>query len=423
MPRVFKISMRTKKILYNTGAQLAGRMASGFLAFLQTLLFARILGGEKYGELIKITSYLAFFYICVDFGLNAVYLRAIGNQVVRKLKSLIILRVVMSLGITLIAIVGMWGLSLTNNGFSPVVVQGVVVGSLSIGVYAIWLSANAAFQKFLKYDWAALAQICGSLTTLILLFFLNQSISLQQNFSILFCVLALVIGNLIMLGVALLYLRGYLRQSYGWIDSHMWRKLLRASWPLGLTLLFNVVYFRVDLLILTAQRTSLEVGAYGLAYKFFETALILPAFFMNSVYPELLVETSKEKILALMKNICFYLLIIGMVIGAGMWLLAPALVLVKSDFQASVPLLKLLSISLPIFFLTSPFMWLFILFKKQNLLVLIYLTSMIFNVLANLVFIPQYGAVSAAISTGVTEVLVLIMGYWLVRKNFYVTKV
>ena len=56
------------------------------------------------------------------------------------------------------------------------------------------------------------------------------------------------------------------------------RSLFIASFPLGLTLLFNVVYFHIDSIILTFTRTSAEVGIYGLAYKIFELPLVLPTF-------------------------------------------------------------------------------------------------------------------------------------------------
>src|SRR5207244_1517417 len=64
--------------------------------------------------------------------------------------------------------------------------------------------------------------------------------------------------------------------------------LLLPSLPLGITLLFNLVYFRADSIILTLTRPTAEVGIYGLAYKVFEIVLVFPTFFMNAVYPLLL---------------------------------------------------------------------------------------------------------------------------------------
>jgi O-antigen/teichoic acid export membrane protein len=52
-------------------------------------------------------------------------------------------------------------------------------------------------------------------------------------------------------------------------------------------------------------------------------------------------------------------------------------------------------------------MWDLILKNKQKILVFIYGGGLLINVVLNLVFIPQFGILAAAVSTGLTEAAVL----------------
>jgi len=62
-----------KIIAVNTITQLVGRAISAVTTLLVTLLIARELGAGGYGDFVKITTYAAFFYLAVDFGINAIF--------------------------------------------------------------------------------------------------------------------------------------------------------------------------------------------------------------------------------------------------------------------------------------------------------------------------------------------------------------
>jgi len=99
-----------------------------------------------------------------------------------------------------------------------------------------------------------------------------------------------------------------------------------------------------------------------------------------------------------------------------MWFAAPLLSFVKSDFTASIGALRVLSLGLPFFFVTSATMWALIALKKQSALAVIYGVSMIVNVVGNILLVPTYGFMAAAWLTVISEGLVLILsGSLLVR--------
>ncbi|MFZ5845529.1 MAG: polysaccharide biosynthesis C-terminal domain-containing protein, partial [Patescibacteria group bacterium] len=191
-------------------------------------------------------------------------------------------------------------------------------------------------------------------------------------------------------------------------------KIFVPAIPLGLAILFNLVYFHVDSVILALTRSTLEVGIYGLAYKVFEVSLVLPTFFMNAVYPLLLRATGESEVArSKFRKLFFrslYFLSLGSLFSLIVfWVAAPLLTLVRPDFALSIAALRVFALGLPLFFVSALLFWTLIALGKQKLLVVIYGIAMVANILSNLVFIPRYGYMAAAWITVVSEGLVLLM--------------
>ena len=183
-------------------------------------------------------------------------------------------------------------------------------------------------------------------------------------------------------------------------------------------LFFNLIYFRIDTLLLTFWRPSSEIGAYGYAYKFFEFAIAIPTFAMNSAFPLLskLDVNSPALRQAFIKLFAGLTIAAVLVVGIG-WVGAP-LIVIRPDFSDSVAYVRTLLVGAPVFFLTSPLMWLFILLNKQRLLMVLYLLAMGLNIGANYLWIPIYGATASAIITGLTELFVLVGGVVILVVNW-----
>jgi len=177
-------------------------------------------------------------------------------------------------------------------------------------------------------------------------------------------------------------------------------------------LLFNLVYFRIDIFILSNFRTSAEVGLYGLAYQFFEAALAIPIFFSNAIYPLLanLYSENRQKFQLQAKNWFFVLLCISVVLSIAVFAVSFFIPLIfGKSFSASVPALQILSLGFPFFFISALFWHLLIIFDRQKLLTLIYGAGALFNLFANLIFIPKNGYIAASIITVLSEALITLL--------------
>jgi len=283
---------------------------------------------------------------------------------------------------------------------------------------ALITTTNAYFQETLHYEYATYATAAGSFVTLILLL-IAVSIFLP-SFGLFAALFATIAGSLIAVIISFLFakkLKGVLRIFW---DGKQIRNMILSAAPLGITLMFNVVYFRIDTFILTITRSTNEVGIYGLAYKFFELALVVPTFAMNAIFPSLVEAMTQKNMEVFWKRvkIAFTVLAVCSVfVFVGGWFLAPFVVYIRPEFSLSIAPLRILLVSLPFFYLTSVTMWLLVVFKKRWQMIVVYGLSMLINIIANSLFIPQGGYIAAAWITGISEGIVLILSYLFLRSS------
>jgi O-antigen/teichoic acid export membrane protein len=397
-------------VAFNTVSQLLGKLFGAGATFFISLLIAQTFGVAGYGDFVKITTYISFFFLIADFGLNAIYLQK--QKDVSAFSTLLSARVfggifLVFLSLALLAFLPQG----TTDGYTNAVRFGIILFSPAILFQGLITTTNAIFQKRLRYDLATVSLAIGSIVSIgILLLMLQTSLSPS-----LIGPIALLGGTITTTVIAFWFVKKLNELSPLTFSLKQMHGLLWSSLPLGLTLLFTLVYGHIDSVILTLTRNTTEVGVYGLAYKAFELLLVVPTFFMNAVYP-LLVKADTARFHALLKKSFIFLLVTSFFLSIITWICAPFLAYIQEGFAASVPALRVLSLSLPFFFLSSFVMWALIALKKQFLLAVIYGLAMILNISLNLWLIPMFGYMAAAWTTVIGEGLVLLLsGFFVLR--------
>lgn len=394
-----------RTIAWNTVSQLVGRAVSAIATLVITILIARKFGTNGYGDFVKITTFVAFFYLLADFGFNAIYLQRSANAGTSDTNwnDLLGLRLLAS---SVLVFVALAILALipqgATQGYTQTVRIGIILFVPTIVFQALTTTANALFQKQLRYDLSTGSVIAGSIVSLGLVWLTTYG----KSSSILLSIFSLFIGAATTALLGLWLAKKYSKGIYISFSLPHFRSLFFASLPLGVTLLFNLVYFHIDSVVLTLTRPTAEVGIYGLVYKIFELPLVIPTFFMNSLYP-VMIET--KQLLILFKKSVIALSLVSGIATVVVWLGAPLVVFVKADFAPGVDALRILSLGFPFFFLSSLTMWTLITKKRQVLLMYIYGASMLLNICLNIMYVPTYGYMAAAWITVVSEAVVLVL--------------
>ena len=388
-----------KEIFKNTSYQLVSRVITTGIGFLITILIARHFGAYNFGEFSKITSFVALFYLFVDFGLNATFLK---NS--KSYSTLFYLRLLLSLaiflGVNFIAHFLPYN-PILDIGFSPGVRIGIFVFSFTLFAQGIIYSTSGIFQKNLRYDLYMASQIIGAVFNLFLI-----AILVFLAKPLLFIVLSYVLSTFLTSVISIFFVSENLSK----FEVPYSKEIFKQSIPIGLMLIFNLVYFRIDILLLSLFKSNVDVGVYSIAYKFFDFFIAIPLFLSNAVYPKLL-EALKDKkgFSIIVKKYFLVYFIFSILIIIPVWFLSPLFGLISSDFlPASLPF-KILILSLPIFFLTSFIQWILISLNQQKFLMYSYLICALLNIVLNIIFIPQFSYIGSAVITGFSEVIVFII--------------
>jgi len=394
---------------YNTFVQLIGKAASTVLAFVSVGLLTRYLGQEGFGNYSLVFAYLSIFGILADFGLQLTMVRELAKE--NKKNSAIYgtylwLKIILVILSTLLAY-----FFLIFFPYSQFLKIAIVITSFGFALGALNNYGMVIFQTNLRLDLLTLADVVTKITTvgLIALFVFLKS----GFYSILNTVL---IGNLVGSLLIILLLKKFITFNFQF-DTNLAKKIICKSLPVGLISILAFLYFKIDTLILSIFRDSSEIGIYSLAYKIIENLLVLWGFYMATVYPLLasLVKKQEEKVWEIWKQSTILAVASGVVIIFIGWVFAPLIIRILggTEFHNSIIALRILLFSVPLFFINNLFYHLFLVKEKMKLLLIAITSSLMINLILNLIFIPKWGYIAAAFNTLITEGYILACYFFL----------
>lgn len=358
-------------------------------------------------------TYLSFFFLAADLGLNSYVLPRITSKQ-DEVNKLFNFRLVWSVVLIVLANLLVYILPFSNPLFN----QSVLLGSFTIVSSGIFNSVSLIFQKNLRFDLAVTASAAGSIAVIPVILYLS-SLNLPVSFLVLGPLIGWIVNNI----VALLLVKKFYSLSLIPANWSYPKATLKVAWPISLTLLVNTVYFRLDSFILSAYHSFAVVGVYNFAYQFFQTALVIPTFIMNSYYPLMIEEFTyqnqlfKERLLKAGGG----MLLMAVLIAVGAIFLSPIILPLISGglgFDSSIEVLQILSFGFPAYFVSALLIWAMVLLKKYQSMLLVYLGGLIVNGALNLLFIPQHSYFAASWVTVVSEYMIVMAQIVIILKFF-----
>jgi len=400
-----------KKVFVNTGAQVVGKITTAVTTLFLTVIIGRSLGPAGYGDFVKIFTFVGYFYIFTDFGVNSAYIKLTqGQKKDTLLNTLVGLRITLAIVLAFFAIALVMVLpynSTLGTGFSPIAKYGVLIASITILTQALTTTNNAIFQKNLRYQMTALAAVAGTLVTgalTIFVFLTKPSLQMFTTSYVLGAIATVLFG---------LYLsqKNFKLNLKPDFKFNQFKKLILYSWPVGIALVLNMIYFRMDVFIITYTRPPQEVGIYGLAYQFFQASLAIPIFFANALYPLLLdiYARNKNQYLQETKKWAVLLFGISLLFTIGLIFASFLIPLLFAKFQGSQYALVVLALGMPFFFISALFWHMAIIAGRQKILIPIYFIGGTVNIALNLLLVPTSGYLAAAWVTVISEALVALL--------------
>jgi len=397
--------MLSRKIAYNTILSAGARIVGLALSLITIGLVARYLGQVQFGYYATVLAFIYFFGVLADLGLYSVCLRdisVIGADEKKIISNAFTLRFFAGLFFLCIASIVVYLFPYSNQ---------VKIG-VSIGAIGFWALSNqqvlvGVFQKYLKMNKVVIGELSGRVIQLGLVVFF-----IWRDFGFLSIIIAFVGGALVNFILVFLFVRGIISISFQF-DFVFWKKLLKESLPLALAIIFTVIYFKLDTIMLSLMKSPIDTGIYNLAYRLLESLLFFPAMFVGLIMPLMSKYAffDKNKFRKIVQKTLDILLIfiVPMVVGV-IFLSSKIVVLIGGDgFILSGGVLSILIAAASFIFLGVLFSNIIISLKKQKALAVIYGFGAVFNLITNFIFIPKYSYYGAAWTTVFTELIVTTM--------------
>ncbi len=406
----------SSRVAKNTIVQIFGKIASVVLALIAIALITRYLGTDGFGEYTTALAFLSFFGILADMGLCTILAREISQDEKNKERitsNIFTLRLIADIvTFTLVPLIAL-GFNYSSN-----LKQTIAIGALAFLFVSSAQVLQAIFQKELRVDKIAIAEVAGKTLFLILAILIIKFSwdNTSRSFMI-----AMTCGNALLLFLFVLFARKFIKFKFRF-DFSYWKKILVMAVPMSLAIVFNRIYFKFDAILLSMLKPIADVGIYGLPYKVLEVLIFTSAIFVGIIFPILskYLNEDQNKFRAIFSYSQDALLIVSIPILFGGFALAEPIILLLggSEFIASIAVFKILLFAIIIMFLNALVSHVIISAGKEKSIAWIHGIGAFLSIVTNLIFIPLYTYIGASVTTIFVEFVMLVLGYIIIKKTF-----
>jgi len=189
--------------------------------------------------------------------------------------------------------------------------------------------------------------------------------------------------------------------------------------PFAAFAIFQRLYVYLDSVLLSVLANEMYVGIYQIPFKIVFALQFLPLAFTASLYPALSYYwlNNRKQLLISFQRALNYLMIISLPIILGVIVLADKIILLfDSAYGKAVLPLQIIIVALLFIFLNFPIGSLLNACDKQKRNTFNMALTVAFSVVLNLILIPKYQAVGAAITVLFTNLFMFILGMYFSKK-------
>ena len=402
------------KVAKNTFVLVALRVLMPAVAVGLVLMLSRYLGAEGLGRYTLAFSFLYLFSAIAPLGLGAIITRD-GARDRGQLQGILN----NSLALGTIAAVILTGLMSTVGYFSDYDLgsrQGIILLSLALVPCTIGIFQDSAFIALERMDylaWGTFAEYVIKVGLGIVFLLLGYGL----NSILILAVIGRIVGCII--SAILLRRLGFSTQ---WaIDRETSRKLLKLAPTFLLIGIFATLYWRIDIFMLSKLQPVEQVGYYGAAWRILELAMVLPQSLCLALYPQISASalSNLEQLRRIGSVAMRYLFAISIPAAIGVTLLAePILKLLYGDgFHVAANTLTVLILTLIPYGVVRYHAYVLVGANHQRIDLVLNIVMSVLNIAMNLILIPKYGHLGAAIATFISICVYAILQYSYLLKN------
>ncbi len=406
-----------KKIAKNSAVMIIVESINKVLSLFLTIVLARYLGDYVFGEYSFVLTVVMLFNVLAVFGLDILAVREISKNMEKTglyLFNLLLLKILMGI-FSFIVLVGV----IKIIGKSESVNHCLYFAGFIVFIMAIADSFGSIFNAHEKLELKAFSLLASKILLVILVLlavFLKKGIV-----SIVFFILLTEIFRLVL---SVLIYRLRLNTFSFKFDMGLCKSLLRNAFSFALISAISIIYFKIDIVMLSLLKNDQVVGWYSAAYNLVAALIFIAGAYNLAIYPSLSrdAEKSQDLLSFRWRKSVKYLFIISIPITIGTLFLADRFIelFYSTEYYNSGSALKILIITLPWIFVNSINMQVLYAFNMQLKASVIMAICTLINILLNLYLIPRYSYIGASIATLFAEIVNVMVCFFVVSRHMQV---
>ncbi len=402
-----------RKIAFSTLWQFSGKILSTALGLVSVALITRHLGADGYGQYATALSFVAIFSIIADMGLYIYLVREISQE---KANSEHITNNVFTFRITSAAVLlGIAPIIALAFPYDNIIWFAILLSTLSYFFISLNQVLIGIFQRRFETKMVAVGEIVGRI---VLVTAVIGAVLLDLG--LIAIIISIILGSFANFLLVFFSARRHVKIKLAF-DFPFWKQILKVTWPIAISIVLNVIYFKVDTIFLSVMKPERDVGLYGEAYKILEVLIAFPAMFAGLIMPLLSQSAFKDwdKFKQIIRKGFDVMTLIALpIVVAGVILAKPIVVFIGGpEFAEAAPILQILVIATASIFIGNLFANAVVALNKQRQMVWAYLATAALAIILNLLLIPQFTYIGAAWATVATELLIAGLSIWMVWKT------
>lgn len=397
---LFQGNTEAKKYVFNTSWLFIERIVRMVLGLFIGVWTVRYLGPEQYGLLSYAQSFVGLFGAVATLGLDKIVVRELVKN---ESKQDVILGTAFLLklmgGIACIAFLYI-GINLTES-------------DTYTKMLVLIISTSAIFQSFNVIDYYYQAKVVSKYVVYAHFFMIAvgtpvKLLLLIFNAPLEYFAIATVLESVLTtIGLIYFYKRQKMNFSTWKFSKPLAITLLKESWPLIFSSVSIYIALRIDQIMLKDMMDEASVGIYAAGVKLAEVFNFIPMLIGQSIYPKIIkmdLEKDRQKIIDIIRYVFF--LLVGLAIISNLTSYMVVHLLYGQDYHSSKVVFDILIWSVTVIYLNTITKYILLRINK-NLAILSRQASMAaINIVLNLILIPKFGVMGAALATLLAETAV-----------------
>lgn len=389
-------------------------LLSGALIFLTIILIARYLGAVDFGQFSVVLAIVGLIQLFADGGFISITVRNISTHRERLAEIIGNSLTTMLIMSIFFFVFSFFILFFIDKSFEfKLSLMVMLVGSF---VMLQGLVYGAAIRAMEDMGITAIASVIHKIVLLILVW-----LAIILDYSFLGVAVAHLFSNLgYTIALSIIVNKKYARTAY-LINLQEWKSIIKDSIPLGLAMLLRKLTIHLDTVLLIILSTALAVGLYSSAYRVLQMVEIAAIALSGVLFPVMarLAKKNDGSLGELFNQSFFILMAFALPLSLWFSLASENLILIfyGQEYVDAKSTLAVLGLALFLPVITSLNHPLFTAINKQRFLIYIALVGLTVNVVIDIVLIPKYSYLGAAIGTACTELVIFIFSLTLLYKN------